>query len=461
MMFSSPLPMSGTDSFSQSMGGGKRKTLVFLALFLLLALLRCTTADRLDEDISKSNSFVPTAVEDAEDDSCSRRSCTLTELASKSPLHAAALAGDTEKLRTLLQNHAGNVCQKEACFDINARLASSDTALHLATSRGHTHAVEVMLSLAHAQIDVDAPDMHGVTPLHMAAMRRNLQTVRLLLDAGANPSVQDRTGKSPLYHAIYDGELTERTFSGHRTKVFEMLLKRGADPTAIDASGNTLLHRAAKGGLLSDTSALVESLSALGVLRAMLNARHKVSLQTALHEAAAYGNGRTVAYLLEIGADPGIKDKWGRTAARLARDERNAEIAAMLEAQEALVEAERKRELEDKTEFEYNPSKLKPWLHKGQPGKGNKMMDAINHFIYWYVTKFRQTFRLRRDRTKKQYIKGPRGHTRRMRISATDFWVMVSLGVLISLPGVVVVLLSLYCRRASNPPAQQAIPGTT
>ena len=131
MIFSSPLPMSGTDSFSQSMGGGKRKTLVFLALFLLLALLRCTTADRLDEDISKSNSFVPTAVEDAEDDSCSRRSCTLTELASKSPLHAAALAGYTEKLRTLLQNH-----QKEACFNVNARLASSDTALHLASSFG-------------------------------------------------------------------------------------------------------------------------------------------------------------------------------------------------------------------------------------------------------------------------------------------------------------------------------------
>jgi ankyrin repeat protein len=120
----------------------------------------------------------------------------------------------------------------------------------LAVARDHSQAVQILLDLSGQYIDVNAADKNGVTPLHIAAVRRNAKIVGLLLEAGANPSAQDRLGRHPLSHVIFDGDLAEYTFmseDSNRIKVFRLLLHGGADVTIPEKSGSTLLHRAARG----------------------------------------------------------------------------------------------------------------------------------------------------------------------------------------------------------------------
>ncbi|WP_159077855.1 sigma-70 family RNA polymerase sigma factor [Dickeya dadantii] len=50
--------------------------------------------------------------------------------------------------------------------------------------------------------DLDARDSSGSTPLILAASRRNSGAVRLLLDAGANPTLVDPEGMNALAHAL-------------------------------------------------------------------------------------------------------------------------------------------------------------------------------------------------------------------------------------------------------------------
>ncbi len=54
---------------------------------------------------------------------------------------------------------------------------------------------------------VDVPSVamrssEGTTPLHIAALRGDRNAVRVLLDAGADPNVEDQRGCTPLHEAL-------------------------------------------------------------------------------------------------------------------------------------------------------------------------------------------------------------------------------------------------------------------
>lgn len=51
---------------------------------------------------------------------------------------------------------------------------------------------------------------------------------------------------------------------------------------------------------------------------------------TPLHKAASMGHLEIVQILLESGADPNPKDKWGKTALEQAEAEGHAEVAALI-----------------------------------------------------------------------------------------------------------------------------------
>ena len=77
----------------------------------------------------------------------------------------------------------------------------------VATSVGGVQETVTQLLLKAPDIEIDAQNSVGQTPLHVACSRGNWNTVRLLLDAGANPDIADRRGFTPGQHAHKRGML--------------------------------------------------------------------------------------------------------------------------------------------------------------------------------------------------------------------------------------------------------------
>uniref|UniRef100_A0ABD2WQA3 Uncharacterized protein n=1 Tax=Trichogramma kaykai TaxID=54128 RepID=A0ABD2WQA3_9HYME len=118
-------------------------------------------------------------------------------------------------LRTLL----------EACADPNLANKKGESALHI-FSQQHFNNVEEVAQLLFKRCDeiyqpvrVDAQDVLGNTPLHLAVGRDDLKMIELLLINGASPNVANNEGCTPLHRAT--AKLSHATV--------ELLLAHGAD----------------------------------------------------------------------------------------------------------------------------------------------------------------------------------------------------------------------------------------
>jgi uncharacterized protein len=100
----------------------------------------------------------------------------------ESPLMIAALKGRLDFVKRLLARGA----------DVNK---TGWTPLHYAASGGHREIMQLLLD-QHAYIDAESPN--GTTPLMMAAGYSSDAAVKLLLDAGADPSLKNQLGLSAL-----------------------------------------------------------------------------------------------------------------------------------------------------------------------------------------------------------------------------------------------------------------------
>ncbi len=137
------------------------------------------------------------------------------------------------------------------------------------------------LLLQHA--DVNAPQTDGMTALHWAAHRDDLETAELL--AAARVAVTNHFGVTPLSLACQNGS----------TAMVEFLLDRGADPNTGVRGGETVLMTAARTGKPGPVKALLAH-------GAKVDAQERRG-QTALMWAAADGQAEVVELLLQAGAD--------------------------------------------------------------------------------------------------------------------------------------------------------------
>jgi ankyrin repeat protein len=103
----------------------------------------------------------------------------------ESALMLAAFAGDLALCETLVDRDA----------DVNK---PGWTPLHYAATNGH---VAVMQFLLDNFAYIDAASPNGSTPLMMAAMYGNSSAVKLLLEAGADPSLRNSQGLGALEFA--------------------------------------------------------------------------------------------------------------------------------------------------------------------------------------------------------------------------------------------------------------------
>jgi len=147
---------------------------------------------------------------------------------------------------------------------------------------------EVKELLAHGA-DPNAKNDSGVAALIPAT--DNLETTRVLVEAGADVNARTAVGDSALIVAAR---------RAGAAPVAAYLIDKGADVTASTQGGATALHRAAESGDLD----MIKLLLGRG---SNVNAQRKGG-RTALATAVALGRVSAVRYLLSRGAKPNIGD---------------------------------------------------------------------------------------------------------------------------------------------------------
>lgn len=147
-------------------------------------------------------------------------------------------------------------------------------------------------ALLEAGADWDSSDARGNTPLVLAANRGNIEVVKALLEAGADPNVGNRFGY--LLHSVVEQK---------RVEVVKALVLEDADLEVRDSHLETPLHTATIAGSVE----LVTTLLKAG---ADPNARNMICT-TPLHYAAALWNPEAGLVLLAGGADPTLRDEEG------------------------------------------------------------------------------------------------------------------------------------------------------
>jgi hypothetical protein len=147
----------------------------------------------------------------------------------------------------------------------------------------------------------------GATPLLRAAIMHDNDALSALLAAGARVDLPNVMGVTPLMAAAGVG-VREPGFGANRAPNFasptieseiiaslEILLAAGADVNALVTDNKSRTARIARPNTMIDRD------------------QGQLTLHSALHSAAGQGWTEVVAYLLEHGADPNLKDMLGRT----------------------------------------------------------------------------------------------------------------------------------------------------
>ncbi len=159
------------------------------------------------------------------------------------------------------------------------------TSLHDAARWGDAALVTEILNVDAATKSrlVNARDRNGNTPLHEAAANGKVDTLRLLIEAGADLNARDNTGMTPLHAAaMWD-----------RRETIEALIDAGADMEALDDFGDTPFLTAAVFGR-------VNALEALKARGANIHAKSKNG-QGALASAREWRKDAAVSKLQEFG----------------------------------------------------------------------------------------------------------------------------------------------------------------
>ncbi|KAJ3117131.1 hypothetical protein HDU96_007794 [Phlyctochytrium bullatum] len=171
--------------------------------------------------------------------------------------------------------------------------------LHMAAIGGNIDVASILLA---ADADVDAQDPESRTPIFLAVTYNNLDTVRLLLDHGANPSIPEADTLATCLHVS--------AASGF-TPAVRVLLRGGAfrNP-ALAVDGSTPLHLAIRNGH-------VDTVVALRQCGVSVHVKDAAGFP-ALHLAASLGDAAIVGALLEWASPANAFDANGHQPLHIA-----------------------------------------------------------------------------------------------------------------------------------------------
>lgn len=221
--------------------------------------------------------------------------------------------------------------------------AVNQTGMSLLAMASKYGQVELMNGLIDAGANIEAPNRNGHTPLMQAAQSKKVEAVRVLLDAGARIDTRDKLNGTAMSMAATYGDpeiVLELIDAGGRVnevqdltgftpliwasiagdpEVVPLLIDAGADIEHGDLlEGATPLIHAARTGKIDTVKYLMEA-------GADVNARDrngKTPFLSAVNGASS--TSEKLAALVELGADPFLKDNRGLSAMDFA--ERRTDI---------------------------------------------------------------------------------------------------------------------------------------
>lgn len=214
---------------------------------------------------------------------------TLFLLASVVAVGATCIAANSYLTRPEPQSFAeaveqGDLTHVQSYVDGGAKLdapcGSGRTPLQLAAWTGERQVIALLVKNG---ANPNAPDEYGYTPLCCAATRGDIPTMAALVAAGADVNWRDKAGRTPLEDSV--------ACLGSVQSV-RWLLDHGADPNAVPLDGWTALHQAAARG---DTE-IVKLLVSRGAHADIRNS----SGRTALGEARDAGQHAVVHLLWSL-----------------------------------------------------------------------------------------------------------------------------------------------------------------
>jgi ankyrin repeat protein len=252
----------------------------------------------------------------------------------KTSLHYAALWGFDIVVDFLVIEHSQ---------DLHGRgFTDNATPLHLASKRGHVKASRMLIDYG---ADVTMQNENGETPLHLAVAREQVEVTRMLIECGADVACRDKTGLTPLHVASFRGQVeVARMLVEHgadvevqdehgrtplrlalqegKVEVARMLIEHGADVEAQDKQGRNPLRLALQEGKVEVARVLIEHGADVK--------SHDQQGRTPLHLASQKGQVEVARILIERGADVAAQDEGGVTPLHLASEKGHVEVARML-----------------------------------------------------------------------------------------------------------------------------------
>ncbi|XP_023313261.1 tankyrase-2-like [Trichogramma pretiosum] len=181
--------------------------------------------------------------------------------------------------------------------DPNLLLESTgESPLHMALKWGQKEVTRLLLRYG---ADPSLAGQDGVTPLHLAASRKDYSDVaKMLFEVGEKKhrpvrvNARDKEGDTPLHYA-----------RSNCVKMFELLLRRGADINVTNERGRTALHVIYKHQPVQ------------------VNAQDNEG-NTPLHLAAEFGKDKAMELLLRNGANPNVPNAKGLTPLHIINENR-------------------------------------------------------------------------------------------------------------------------------------------
>ncbi|XVF29989.1 hypothetical protein REPUB_Repub16aG0018900 [Reevesia pubescens] len=206
--------------------------------------------------------------------------------------------------------------------------------LHVAVALNRTEELVTLLRKGRRE-PLDWRDKEGLTPLHLAATKGNIECAKMLVESGVDKNAKSNDGRTALYIAA----------ANRNRSMVEMLIEMDADPTISDDRGRSALDVARDKGdeemveIMERGEEVLTAARCGNMMRLQSLLKHGAAVNfqdqyclTALHAAAIKGHKDVILVLVESGSDLECQDNEGHTALHLAVE------GGQLEVVEALID---------------------------------------------------------------------------------------------------------------------------